>query len=117
MSRARRYARPRPHLSLDQLVEAAIALLDEEGLDGLTTRALAARLGVQSPALYWYIRDKGELLDLVADAICAPVLDATTGAAAGPGNCQGSPGAGFFTPCFLSRAWTLWEGCAPTPSQ
>lgn len=39
------------------------------------TRRLAARLGVQSPALYWYVRDKGELLDLVADAICAPALE------------------------------------------
>jgi TetR/AcrR family tetracycline transcriptional repressor len=59
------------------VVHAAIALLDEEGLDGLTTRALATRLGVQSPALYWYVRDKGELLDLVADAICAPALAAS----------------------------------------
>ncbi len=56
------------------MVRAAIGLLDDEGLDGLTTRALAARLGVQSPALYWYVRDKAELLDLVADAICAPAL-------------------------------------------
>jgi TetR/AcrR family transcriptional regulator, tetracycline repressor protein len=57
------------------VVTAAVALLDEEGLDGLTTRRLARWLGVQSPALYWYVRDKGELLDLVADAICAPALD------------------------------------------
>lgn len=75
--RRRPDARPRPRLSLDQVVQAAIALLDEEGLDGLTTRGLAARLGVQSPALYWYVSDKGELLDLVADALCAPVLDLT----------------------------------------
>ena len=61
---------------------AAVALLDDEGLDSLTTRGLARRLGVQSPALYWYVRDKGELLDLVADAICAPALD-WVGAAAG----------------------------------
>jgi TetR/AcrR family tetracycline transcriptional repressor len=70
-------ARPRPRLDRDQLVAAAVDLLDEEGLDRLTTRALATRLGVQSPALYWYVRDKGELLDLVADAICAPALAAT----------------------------------------
>jgi TetR/AcrR family tetracycline transcriptional repressor len=75
VSRRRPDAKPRPRLTLDQLVQAAIALLDERGLDGLTTRGLAARLGVQSPALYWYVRDKGELLDLVADAICAPALE------------------------------------------
>ncbi len=68
-------AKPRPRLDLDLLVQAAVAVLDEEGLDGLTTRRLAARLGVQSPALYWYVRDKDELLDLVADAICAPALE------------------------------------------
>jgi AcrR family transcriptional regulator len=67
------------------VVQAAIALLDEEGLDGVTTRALATRLGVQSPALYWYVRDKGELLDLVADAICAPALAASPALAADVG--------------------------------
>jgi len=79
VSRRRPEAKPRPRLTLDQVVQAAIALLDEEGLDGLTTRALATRLGVQSPAIYWYVRDKGELLDLVADAICAPALEFTAG--------------------------------------
>ena len=76
VSRRRPEAKPRPRLDLDQVVQAAVALLDQVGLDGLTTRALATRLGVQSPALYWYVRDKGELLDLVADAICAPALAA-----------------------------------------
>jgi TetR/AcrR family tetracycline transcriptional repressor len=75
MRRRRPDAKPRPRLDLDLLVQAAIAVLDEEGLDGLTTRRLAARLGVQSPALYWYVRDKDELLDLVAEAICAPALE------------------------------------------
>lgn len=60
-------------------MQGAVDLLDEAGLDGLTTRALAARLGVRSPAIYWYVRDKGELLDLVADAICAPALEPDNG--------------------------------------
>ena len=68
-------AKPRPRLELDLVIQAAIAVLDEDGLDGLTTRRLASRLGVQSAALYWYVRDKDELLDLVADAICAPALE------------------------------------------
>jgi TetR/AcrR family tetracycline transcriptional repressor len=75
MRKRRPDAKPRPRLDLDLVVRAAIAVLDEEGLDGLTTRRLAARLGVQSPALYWYVRDKDELLDLVAEAICAPALE------------------------------------------
>ena len=49
---------------------AALETLDEVGLDGLTMRRLAERLGVQSPSLYWHVRDKDELLSIVADAIC-----------------------------------------------
>lgn len=61
----------RAGLDRERLVEAAVDLLQEKGLDALSTRQLAERLGVQSPALYWHIRDKSELLGLVADAICA----------------------------------------------
>ena len=45
------------------IVNAALDLLDEDGIDALTLRALAARLGVQAPALYWHVRNKRELLD------------------------------------------------------
>jgi TetR/AcrR family tetracycline transcriptional repressor len=61
----------RAGLSQQQLVDEALALLQEAGLAGLSTRRLAQRLGVQSPALYWHVRNKDELLRLVADAICA----------------------------------------------
>ncbi|GAA3339952.1 tetracycline resistance transcriptional repressor TetR(A) [Amorphoplanes nipponensis] len=56
-------------LTRDVLIEAALRLLDEVGLDGLTVRRLASELGVQSPALYWHIRTKQELLDGMANAI------------------------------------------------
>jgi TetR/AcrR family transcriptional regulator, tetracycline repressor protein len=56
-------------LTRDVLIEAGLKLLDEVGLDGLTVRRLAAELGVQSPALYWHIRTKQELLDGMANAI------------------------------------------------
>ncbi len=85
MRKHRPDAKPRPRLDLGLFVQAAISLLDEEGLGGLTTRRLAARLGVQSPALYWYVRDKDELLDLVADAICAPALEPTAASTADRG--------------------------------
>lgn len=61
-----------PALDRDRLVGAAFALLEEEGLEGLSMRRLAARLGVQAPALYWHIADKGELLGLMAQDIYAP---------------------------------------------
>lgn len=57
------------------ITRAAVALLDEVGLAELSTRRLAARLGVRSPTLYWHVRNKDELLDLVAEAICADAFD------------------------------------------
>jgi TetR/AcrR family tetracycline transcriptional repressor len=56
-------------LTRQMMIETALRLLDEVGLDGLTVRRLAAELGVQSPALYWHLRNKQELLDGMADAI------------------------------------------------
>ncbi|WP_232662926.1 TetR/AcrR family transcriptional regulator C-terminal domain-containing protein [Pseudonocardia sp. TRM90224] len=59
----------RERLTRAVIVEAAIRLIDDDGLDGLTVRRCAALLGVQNPALYWHFRDKRELLDAVADEI------------------------------------------------
>lgn len=64
----------RSPLSRSRLIEEALALLQESGLSGLSTRRLAERLNVQSPALYWHVRGKDELLQLVADAICAQMV-------------------------------------------
>ncbi len=46
-----------------RIVAAALDLLNEVGVDGLTTRLLARRLGVQQPALYWHFRSKRALLE------------------------------------------------------
>lgn len=51
------------------IVQAALDLLDEAGMDGLTVRALASRLGVQAPALYWHVPSKQALLDEMATQI------------------------------------------------
>ncbi|MER6171927.1 TetR/AcrR family transcriptional regulator C-terminal domain-containing protein [Streptosporangium sp. NPDC001681] len=56
-------------LTRQTMIDTALRLLDEVGLDGLTVRRLASELGVQSPALYWHLRNKQELLDGMADAI------------------------------------------------
>jgi len=58
-------------LGRTQVVEAAVALLDEVGLEALTLRRVATRLGVQAPALYWYVKSKQDLLDQIATAIAA----------------------------------------------
>jgi TetR/AcrR family tetracycline transcriptional repressor len=56
-------------LDRERIVAEAVALLDAEGLDGVTTRKLAARLGVQSPTLYWHLPNKAALVTAIADAI------------------------------------------------
>jgi AcrR family transcriptional regulator len=56
-------------LTRDRLVEAALALINEEGLDGLSMRALADRLEVKAASLYWHVRDRRELLELLAESI------------------------------------------------
>jgi len=58
-------------LDQDRIVEAALELLDRDGLVGVTTRRLAERLGVRSPSLYWHIRDRDLLLGLLSDRIVA----------------------------------------------
>ncbi|GED97631.1 TetR/AcrR family transcriptional regulator C-terminal domain-containing protein [Gordonia crocea] len=50
-------------LTRESIVEAAFGLLDADGIEGLTVRALAARLGVKAPALYWHVDSKQALLD------------------------------------------------------
>ncbi len=58
-------------MALDRarIVEEALALLDAEGLDNVTTRKLAARLGVRSPTLYWHLPNKAALVTALAEAI------------------------------------------------
>jgi TetR/AcrR family transcriptional regulator, tetracycline repressor protein len=62
-------------LTKEAIVQAALDLLDEAGMDGLTVRALAARLRVQAPALYWHVRSKQALLDEMATRIWRHVGD------------------------------------------
>jgi TetR/AcrR family tetracycline transcriptional repressor len=59
----------RPKLTRPLIVETALRLLDEVGLDELTTRRLALEFGVKSPALYWHFDSKQSLLDAMGDEI------------------------------------------------
>jgi TetR/AcrR family tetracycline transcriptional repressor len=71
-------------LDRQQVVDEALRLLDDQGLDALSLRTLAARLGVQAPTLYWHIGSKAELLDALADAIMDEVMQAIP--ESGPGD-------------------------------
>ncbi|NEB75173.1 TetR/AcrR family transcriptional regulator [Streptomyces sp. SID14478] len=67
-------ARPRkPLLSTDRIVDAARSLVDTEGLAAVSTRRLAAELGVSGPSLYNHFRTKDQILEAVADSVSAQV--------------------------------------------
>lgn len=76
-ARARESAVPEPPakapLTRDAIVDAALALLDTDGLDGVTMRRLAQRLETAPATLYQHVGGKDELLELVLDRVCADV--------------------------------------------
>lgn len=59
----------------EKLLDEALALLNEVGLDHFSTRRLAERLGVQQPALYWHFRNKSALLDALNGLMLARFHD------------------------------------------
>lgn len=70
-------------LSRQQIVDAALEVLDDGGLEAVTTRAVAARLGVKAPALYWHVAGKQELLDEMGTEIQRRIMARTAPPAAG----------------------------------
>lgn len=67
-------ARPRkPLLSTDRIVRTARTLVDAEGLAAVSTRRLAAELGVSGPSLYNHFRTKDQILEAVADSVSAQI--------------------------------------------
>jgi AcrR family transcriptional regulator len=67
-------ARPRtPLLSRERIVAAALAVVDAEGLEALSTRRLATELSVSGPSLYNHFATKDDLLDAVADSVMGEV--------------------------------------------
>nr|BFE78795.1 hypothetical protein GCM10020093_013960 [Planobispora longispora] len=126
----------RPGLTRQIIVDAALRLLDEAGLEGLTVRRLAAELGVQSPALYWHFRTKQELLNgmagvIVLSAGMGPRVKANpgrTGWTAGPAPTGGrswptatapgsSPPPPTWAPRWSGASTRRWRRCSPAVSR
>ena len=74
-TRTRRSERRADALSRERIVIAAIAILDANGKDALTFRALAAHLATGSGAIYWYMTDKNDILSEATDHIVARAID------------------------------------------
>ncbi|WP_297549772.1 TetR/AcrR family transcriptional regulator [Amycolatopsis sp.] len=60
---------PKPKLTIDMIVSAAIRLADAEGLPALSMRRVADHLGVAAMSLYTYVPSKAELIDLMMDTV------------------------------------------------
>src|SRR3954454_17928914 len=63
----------REPLSRDRVMRAALAVADEGGLDGLTIRSLAQRLGAKPMSLYHHVANKDEILDGLVDLVFAEI--------------------------------------------
>lgn len=62
---------PKPGLSVDLIVDTAVAIADAEGMAALSMRAVGERLGRTAMALYTYVPSKSELVDLMYDRALA----------------------------------------------
>jgi len=60
---------PKALLSRRGIAEEALRLVEEEGMEALTTRRLAKRLGVEGPSLYNHIANRDDLLDEMTSVI------------------------------------------------
>lgn len=88
------HTRPTPagRRSRDDVVEAALALLQDRGLPGLTMRRLAESLDIRPSALYWHVADKQSLLAAVSARILAPAAPSPTLPTATAGTPSSIPG-------------------------
>ena len=63
----------RARFTVSDIAASALEIVDRDGLGGLSMRSLAAALSTGPMTLYNYVRDRGELEELVADAVIADV--------------------------------------------
>ena len=67
------YDMSREPLSRERVLTAALTVADEGGLDGLTIRSLAQRVGARPMSLYHYVANKDEILDGLVDLVFAEI--------------------------------------------
>ena len=63
----------RPRLNRERVLEGAMAVADAGGIDALTIRSLAQRLGVKPMSVYYYVANKDEILDGIVDLVFSEI--------------------------------------------
>src|SRR6266496_4643293 len=71
--RLRERAAPRVPLTRESILEAALRVLDRDGMEGLSMRRVAEELGTGPASLYWHVRNKGELLQLLFERVTGEI--------------------------------------------
>lgn len=105
-------------LQRSEVVDMALKLLDDIGLDALSTRRLAGELDVRPGALYWHVASKQDLLD----ALTEKILDGLPELPTAPGTSWRDEARGLAGGCATrcSRTATVrgcWPGrCPPAPT-
>ena len=66
--------RPRTPLTREAIIDAALRVLDRDGVDALSMRRVGEELGTGAASLYWHVRNKGELLQLVFEHVTDEVV-------------------------------------------
>jgi len=62
-------APPRERLSRDRIIEAALRVMDGEGLEAVTMRRIGRELGVEAMSLYNHVEDKDDILEGVTERV------------------------------------------------
>lgn len=91
---------PKPALSVDEIVAAAIQLADVEGLAALSMRRVGEQLGRSAMSIYTYVPGKAELLDLMVDAAIAEAVPPPRSADTSWRDA---------TEAFARQLWTMYE--------
>jgi AcrR family transcriptional regulator len=78
-TRPQRQRREQPALSREQIVSAALRLLDADGIDALSMRKLGTRLNAGATSMYTHVANKDELIELVVDEVYGEVEAPRTG--------------------------------------
>jgi AcrR family transcriptional regulator len=109
---------PRPPLRREAIVAEARALIAEHGIDALSIRRLAGRLGVSAPALYAHVRDKDDLLGAVATIELDELASRFEAVAVADANAESSAGLRGLAEAYLAFARecpSAFELLATTP--
>jgi AcrR family transcriptional regulator len=88
--------------SVDAIVAAGRSILDADGLDGLTMQRVAAAVGVRGPSLYKRVRDRADLIRLIANDVAVELTRTLEAAAT-----SGDPAVDLRAIAGTFRAWAL----------